>query len=111
MLPKKERLTREDFNRFFSAGKRTHFPDFQLIYAPYTTLHVSVVVSKKISKRAVVRNKLRRRVYDLVRRYRDSEGVTGVYIFIIKSDALKKSFGALQTDVTKALQKVKHIHN
>lgn len=99
MLPRKERLSREAFNRFFSLGKRSHAHSFQLVYAPYETLHVSVVVSKKIAKTAVLRNKIRRRMYDIVRRYRTARGATGVHIFLMKPPSTGLPYSALKEEV------------
>lgn len=107
MLPKKERLKRVDFSRFFSVGKRIHSASFVLIYSQHPTLHASVVVSKKVHKSAVVRNKLRRRIYDMVRRYRDEGTRSGVYIFVTKNGADKKTFQELHQEVTQALAKIK----
>lgn len=63
MLKKNERLTRKDFDRFFSVGKRLHSPLAQLIYTESDTFHASAVVGKKVAKKAVDRNSLRRRLY------------------------------------------------
>jgi ribonuclease P protein component len=106
MLPKKERLSRKEFNRFFSIGKRFHFPTFQVVYAPYTTLHVSVVVSKKIAKTAVHRNKVRRRIYDIVRNYRTENSLTGVFIFFTKQPVTLLTYAKLQEEVRMSVQNI-----
>jgi len=72
MLKKSERLTRQEFDRSFKLGKRLHSPFLQLIYHPSDAFHGSVVVSKKVAKRAVDRNKLRRRIYGVL--YTDLKG-------------------------------------
>ncbi len=105
MLPKKERLTRAEFNRFFGLGRRKHSPSFQVVYYPYEALHVSVVVSKKIAKTAVLRNKIRRRIYDIVRLYRKEFGLTGVYIFLAKAEAIPMKYDALKSAITTFLNK------
>lgn len=99
MLPKKERLSRLEFNRFFSVGKRYHSPLFTVIYVPFPTLHVSVVVSKKISNRAVVRNKIRRRIYDIVRHYRTENKLRGVFIFLTKKSVEDVLYASLKSEV------------
>ncbi len=65
MLPKAKRLTKQEFNG--GGGKRLPFRFGSIRVTPSDALKVSVVVSKKISKRAVDRNKIRRRVYAGVR--------------------------------------------
>ncbi len=99
MLPKKERLSRAAFSRFFSVGKRHHSPSFTMVYAPLEALHVSVVVSKKVSNRAVVRNKIRRRIYDIVRHYRAETGVRGVFIFLTKKGVENIAYTSLKSEI------------
>ncbi len=99
MLKKKERLTREAFNRFFSVGKRTHSPVLQVIFTPHTVLHVSVVVSKKIAKQAVKRNKIRRRIYDIVRNYSRETKLHGVFIFLVKQPITLMDYKEIQQQV------------
>ncbi len=103
MLPKKERLSREEFNRFFSVGKRFQTPSLQVVYAPHTTFHASVVVGKKVAKGAVLRNKIRRRIYDIVRRHKSMYQDKGVFIFFTKAGIEKKSYAQLKEDVETVL--------
>lgn len=99
MLRKKERLTREEFNRFFSVGKRTHSPALHVIFSPHTELHASVVVSKKIAKHAVKRNKIRRQIYDIVRNYSRETKIQGVFIFLVKQPILLMDFTEMRQHV------------
>lgn len=99
MLSKKERLSRSEFSRFFSVGRRIHSPFFTLLYSPHETLHASVVVSKKNAKHAVTRNKIRRQIYDMVRRYRSEKKVSGVYIFLTKKSVLHTPYAVLKQEV------------
>ncbi len=110
MLPKKERLSREAFNRFFSLGKRLHSPSLQMVWCAYPKLHVSVVVSKKIAKKAVSRNKIRRRIYDIVRNYRSERTIQGVFIFIAKAGLETKTFAAIKEEVRADIDRVLKIN-
>jgi len=49
---------------------------------------VAVVVSRKVHKSAVVRNRIRRRIYEVIRRY--PSGIPGGYdlVFMVYSDEL-----------------------
>ncbi len=62
-----------------------------LKYVPGTgqrPFRAAVVVSKKVSKSAVVRNRIRRRIYELVRQF-DSQPLMGSeLVFIVYSDQL-----------------------
>jgi ribonuclease P protein component len=84
MLKRKERLSRDAFSRFFSAGKRVRSPYFDFIYTPHPTFHGSVVVSKKVALRATARNALRRQVYSLLRETAHTENKSGVCIVIMR---------------------------
>jgi ribonuclease P protein component len=113
MLKKKERLTREDFNRFFSMGRRTHSPALQVIFSSHTQLHVSVVVSKKIAKRAVKRNRIRRRIYDIVRNYSREREMQGVFIFLVKQPILEMEYGEIRNQVRTHMDEIvrKYVSN
>ena len=99
MLPKKERLSRDAFNRFFSLGRRVHSKNFTIVYSSHAGLNVSVVTSKKVSPSAVIRNKVRRRIYDSMRHCRDEYHVGGVYIFLTKAGIAKVSYALLREEI------------
>lgn len=99
MLRKKERLNRTAFNRFFSSGTRVHSPSLMLVYHPDSEFHASAVAPKKIWKKAVERNKFRRRVYDAVRILHREQLFIGAYIFIAKTGAQKTSYDALKKEI------------
>lgn len=106
MLAKKNRLSREAFNRFFAMGKRHHTPSLQIIYSRETSFHASVVVSKKVAKHAVLRNKIRRRIYDILRHYSKEMGTVGVFIILTKQGVEKMAYETLKQEIHTAL---KHI--
>ena len=83
MLKKANRLPRADFAPYLKGGKRLHVDCATLIWHPHPTFHGSVVVSKKVSKLAVTRNTIRRRVYAQLYRLK-IEHKTGVWIVLIK---------------------------
>lgn len=94
MLKKGERVARADFLQFFKTGRRFHSAHLTLVYTPYPTFHGSVVVSKKVSKQAVTRNSIRRRIYARLHTLRASGGV-----YIIN---VKPSFGTLTKNEARA---------
>lgn len=71
MLPKINRLKKKkDFENIFKTGKVSR-GDFLIIREAKNSLGITrcgFVVSNKISKKAVVRNKIRRRLRDIVRK-------------------------------------------
>jgi len=68
MLAKKYRLTHYEFLLAKKTGKQLRSEDFSAIVANNKLEHprFAVVTSAKLSKRAVVRNKLRRQIYDVL---------------------------------------------
>lgn len=70
MFPKKNKLSRNDFTgTSFTGtsftGTKIHTPLFTLIYNsnPNSELKIGIIASKKISKKAVDRNTLKRKLY------------------------------------------------
>ncbi len=65
MLAKKSRLTTQQFSLAFKNAKRFRMGDFTFLIAnrKFPNSKFAVVVGKKISKLAVVRNRLRRQIY------------------------------------------------
>lgn len=71
-----------------------------------TTYRVAVVVSKKVNKSAVVRNRIRRRMYEVVRT--TAPRIRGSYdlVFIVYSDVLAQASASLVRDaVVEKLEK------
>jgi len=64
MLPKKLRLSRKDLLLVQSQGKKLSTPHFSATILPHTPGRTAIITSTKLSKSAVVRNRLRRQIYD-----------------------------------------------
>ncbi len=82
MFPKSQRVSRAAFASWYTKSRRYHTPIGMVCYVPHHELLVAVVVSKKVAKQAVERNRLRRRMYALLRVLLATH--TGVFIFITK---------------------------
>jgi len=59
------------------------------------------VVSKKISKKAVVRNKIKRRIRHLFSKHIQS----GKYVVIVKNDISETNFEKIENDFKKIIKK------
>ncbi len=101
------RLSRKDFPQFLKTGHRFHSTHFTLVYTLRDTLKASVVVSKKVAKNAVDRNRLRRRAYGVIERLHKTESRTGVFIVMYKSGALTASRLSLQTELEALLAQIR----
>ncbi len=69
---------------------------------------LAVVVSKKVSKSAVVRNRIRRRIYEIVRTYRKEAETTwpqDLVISVFDDQPAKLPAAELKAQVIKLLQK------
>ncbi|OGC93122.1 ribonuclease P protein component [Candidatus Amesbacteria bacterium RIFCSPHIGHO2_02_FULL_47_9] len=66
MLPRPRRLSRKDFLAAKSHGKSTRTPHFSLLTCSnnLSFSRFSIITSTKLHKSAVVRNRLRRQIYD-----------------------------------------------
>ena len=85
MFKKAERLSRAQFTPLFKTGTRYQTPALTLIYRSDTPLKVAVVVGKKVFKRAVDRNRTRRRIYAAMYRHFTAQNIKiGSYIIITK---------------------------
>jgi ribonuclease P protein component len=105
MLSKKERLSRAEFNLFFSVGRKFHGVHLGMSYVPYHELHASVVVSRKIEKTAVKRNKIRRRIYAILRHAKAEQDIHGVYIFFVKKNVSAQAYDVLSEEVQTLIKK------
>lgn len=86
---------------------RKHSPTAQLVYHPLSTLSVAVVVPKKVEKKAVNRNKLRRRVYTIMQNTEQK----GVFIFILKANARNLLFTELKEEIMALVKKTTQVNN
>ncbi len=100
MLSKKYRFhSRGGVRYVYQKGKTVRRPQMSLVSMENTRgfTRVAVVVSKKISKSAVERNRIRRRVYEAVRVNLDALPKKRDYIFVVFQKEVEKiPFGELE---------------
>lgn len=105
MLPKKLRLSRQSFLTAKKNGQRYSSSNFSLtVYdsgLEYT--RYSVITSTKIDKRAVVRNRLRRQIYEFLSKHQRA----GLDVIIIpKPQVLKLSDEMVTAEIDTLLSKL-----
>lgn len=115
MLSKENRLKRKkDFKEVFKKGKGFG-KDFLFLKIKKNNLkkksRFSFIVSKKISKKAVVRNKIKRRLREVIREElpRIKPGIDGV--FIAKKNIEKKDFLEIKENVIQLLKKTEILND
>lgn len=106
MFKKNERLSRSEFDIYFKSGKRFNFKDLTIIYSPLEELKVGVVVGKKVSKSAVRRNTLRRRVFARLRTELKAVNKTGVFIVLTKNTFNSLTRKTADDNVTESIAQV-----
>ncbi|OHA88175.1 MAG: ribonuclease P protein component [Candidatus Zambryskibacteria bacterium RIFCSPHIGHO2_01_FULL_43_27] len=65
----------------------------------------SVVISKKIAKTAVERNKIRRRIFSILRKHITSARDGSLLVFHAKKPVLHKKFADLEVEIQNLLKK------
>lgn len=91
MLSRSQRLSVEQFNSVMEKGKIFHSSLFLArILSNQIDTRISTVTPKKVSKTAVGRNKIRRKMYEAVRNFKDSIP-PGSYIIIFAKPTIIKS--------------------
>lgn len=109
MLAKKQRLNRTEFSVVFQTGRRFHSLNLTVIYKPDPLFKCAVVVSKKVAKKAHDRNSIKRRLYDLIGKFVETNNWQGRAIFAVKpvvSKLTKRQFREqLENEIAQALNK------
>ena len=100
MLSKSHRLVTADFDAVMEKGRVTHSSLFLMRHvAPVKDTRVSAVVSKKVGKTAVIRNAMRRKIYEAVRALPISSLKGAHAINIAKNEAMSADYKALSGDI------------
>ncbi|MFA5714166.1 MAG: ribonuclease P protein component [Candidatus Paceibacterota bacterium] len=110
MLPKENRLKRKkEFEAVFKEGKTLKGNYVFLKYSKEEDekTKIGFVVSKKVSKLAVIRNKAKRRMREIVR-LRKKEIKDGMRIIIIALSPIKDAgYEEIEKDIANLLEKIK----
>jgi ribonuclease P protein component len=107
MIPKKIRINRENFEIIMKKGRLLSLPLFSVRFLknPIKSSHFSVVVSKKVAKTAILRNKIKRRIYSILNKNQPKDPY--FIIFFAKKGIEKASFLQIKEGVLDALNKAK----
>jgi len=101
MLPRENRLTRAEFIETAKKKKVFRSPGFLLSVTYHNEIKAAVVISKKISKNAVGRNKARRRIYAILEELFPSMKRKAYIVVVLKQDTFTSSFESLKKELTK----------
>lgn len=108
-MKKENRLKkRKQFNWTFKNGTTVHADDLFLVFTSSWSkgYKIGYSISKKVGK-AVVRNKIKRRLYSIVEKYKNNICEKHTLIFVAKPTIVEKSFVDLESQVVLLLNKSK----
>src|SRR3989344_626391 len=100
MLSKNRRVPRVLFPEVIKSGKSFHSGLFSVRVSPSSDSRISVSISKKVSKLAVVRNRTRRRVYSALREFVKP----GLYLLTGRPGVEKLKGEELKEEVSKLIR-------
>jgi len=117
MVPSNNRITQNEFKTFFTTGKHLPHPFFTLVWGSIpsekliTKPKCAVVTPRGVSKKAVERNKIRRRVYSILNKNKKDLQNKTFYIFLtkkaIKTAKFKNIVDAIETMLLKTKKQEK----
>ena len=115
MLNKKYRFhSRGGVRYVYQNGKTIRKPKMSLVFAENTRslTRVAVVVSKKVEKSTVGRNRIRRRIYEALRLNFDKIPKKYDYIFVVYSkDLIKMPFSKIEETLGELVAEAKICYN
>lgn len=108
MLKKINRIgSRKEFLEIKNKGVMNYSPIFGwLILEKDDDLKkIGFVISKKISKRAVDRNKIKRRLAESIKKYLNDFNKGTRIVFLVKKEILNKNIKEIEEEIKKCLKK------
>lgn len=108
MFSRDQRLSKtKDIEKVFSRGRRCYAFPITLIFLPNTlpVNRCTVVVSLKVSKKAVERNKVRRRIRAILQKYQPETKQGYDMIVLTSKEILSLSYSQMEKNVENLLMK------
>jgi ribonuclease P protein component len=112
MLPQNNRLQKEkDIERVYKKGKgfKEDFLILKTVKNDLTQSRFGFIVSQKVSKKAAVRNKVKRRLREIIKKYIEVIEPGFDILIITRSGAAEKSFLEIEKTLTKLFKRAKLI--
>ncbi len=109
MLKRAYRVSKKEFDIVIETGKAVHSDFFWLRYVKSQEIatKIAVIAPKKIAKTAVLRNKIRRKVYEAIRPIYDSVKPGYIVIVSAKDLLVKNPNTNISIEVKKIFEKAK----
>lgn len=107
MLSKKNRLNRKYFKLLFKKGKRKIFSGFNLLFLKNDNLEnceIGIIIPSSVFKKAVLRNKLKRRTRSAILNFLKREKIKYRIVFIFKKESADFSYNILKQEIEESLK-------
>ena len=118
-LPSKNRLKRRsDFQTVYKKGIRRSsryfilkaFPATHLAFAEYSDTKIGISISRKVSKKAVVRNRIKRQIRAIFRHLLPKISSPWLIVIVVKAEAKECKYEHFLRELEKLLIKAEIIH-
>jgi ribonuclease P protein component len=106
VFPADSRITTEEFDSILKKGKTFVSPFFSLCLFREGRTAFAVVASKKVSKKAVVRNKNKRRVRHALRSVLKNKIFSGSLVVFIRKDLSSSPYALILSEMETVLSKM-----
>lgn len=110
MLPSKNKINTQSFKEVLKKGKTYNFNHFSLrvlkVYNKGEKSRFTCVVPKKIIKKAVLRNLLKRQVFNIINEISDDINDNFIVIIFCKPEINKLSFYELKAEIISIFRKI-----
>lgn len=110
MLQTKHKLNSILFSKTFSGGKKIHSDNLMVIYkSDMANFKAAVVVSKKQTKTAILRNYKRRQVFNVVNDLykEDSHKLTKIHMIVmVKKGSLGIKYAQIKQEMERVISKI-----
>ena len=109
MLSRKYSLQAKDFSRILKQGRIFNTAYFRLRSLPnnFPNIRVGIIISAKVSKSAVERNRLKRQISEIFRLNLDKIKSGNDLVLTMSQNALKKPYNILEEEILRALRTIK----
>ena len=108
MLPAENKFrTKNDVLNTMRKGNGVSSTLFTIRHLPDTNAKLAIVVSKKIDKRAVARNRIRRRIAHIMRALLEADPVNAKIVVIVKNKSINElNYDELQNELKNLLRQL-----
>lgn len=97
--------TSKEYSEVFNSGKKIIGIGIIIYYKPETQLKTGIIVSRKVDKRAVIRNRTKRILREVFRLHKPD--LPGQYVIIAKNKILKMKYLEILSDFNQAIKKIR----